>query len=113
MEHSLPCQFNPGPPFAVSDIVLCDVEEFEWQKGFITRAEHPTYIVGLENCHVGDTAVSSASLIPNYAEWEGNTNDFATYVVPPLFLKLREELGQMGSFGVHLDAQQTALRLVD
>ena len=85
MEHSPPCHFNPGPPFAVGDIVLCDVEEFEWQKGFITRAEHPTYIVCLENGHVVDTLVTSASLIETYAEWEGNTNVFCRTWYHPYF----------------------------
>ena len=28
MERGPPVHFNPGPPFAIGDIALCDVEDF-------------------------------------------------------------------------------------
>jgi hypothetical protein len=74
MERGPPVQFNPGPPFAICDIVLCDVEEFGLQKGLVTRSDHPSYVICLDSGHVVDTSVTSAVLIPSYAEWEGNTN---------------------------------------
>ena len=112
MERGPPVQFNPGPPFATGDIVLCDVEEFGKRWGLVTRSDHPNYVICLDNGHVVDTAITSAVLIPSYAEWEGNTNDLAPYVEPALFTKLRSEMCQSGSYGMHLDAQRTALRLV-
>ena len=113
MERGPPVQFNPGPPFAICDIVLCDVEEFGLQKGLVTRSDHPSYVICLDSGHVVDTSVTLAVLIPSYAEWEGNTNDFAPYVEPAIFTKLRHEMSQSGSYGVHIDAHHTALRLVD
>ena len=113
MERGPPLQFNPGPPFAKADIVMCDVEEFGLRSGFVTCADHPRYIICLDNGHEVDTSRTPAHLIPSYAEWEGNTNDLAPYVEPPIFVKLRSELSQLGSFGVHIDAQHTALRLVE
>ena len=109
MERGPPLQFNPGPPFAKGDIVMCDVEEFGLRPGFVTCADHPRYIICLDNGHEVDTSRTPAHLIPSYAEWEGNTNDLAPYVEPPIFVKLRSELSQLGSFGVHIDAQRTAL----
>ena len=113
MERGPPVQFNPGPPFAICDIVLCDVEEFGLQKGLVTRADHPSYVICLDSGHVVDTSVTSAVLIPSYAEWEGNTNGFALYMEPAIFTKLRHEISQSVSYGVHIDAHHTALRLVD
>ena len=49
-------QFNPGPPFAIGDIIFCDVEEFGLTRGLVTRAEHPSYIICLDNGHVVDTS---------------------------------------------------------
>ena len=106
-------QFNPGPPFAIGDIVLCDVEEFGLQKRCVTRADHPSYIICLDNGHVVDTAETPAGLIQSYAEWEGNTNNFAPYVEPPIFAKLWSETSQLGLFGVQIDTQCKALHLVD
>ncbi len=57
----------------------------------------------------GDTSKTPAWLVPTYAEWEGNTNDFAPYVEPPIFIKLHSEMNQLGSFGTHIDTQRTAL----
>jgi len=115
MERGPPLQFNPGPPFAIGDIVFCDVEEFGLQRGLVTRADHPDYVIvlDLDNGHVVDTSVTPAYLIPSYAEGEGNTNDLAPYVEPDIFVGLRQEMTQAGSYGVHIDAQHTALRLVD
>jgi len=113
MERGPPVQFNPGPPFAIGDILLCDVEEFGLQKGLVTRADHPSYEICLDCGHVVDTSATSAVLFPSYAEWEGNTNKFAPYVEPDIFTKLRQEMSQSGSYGMHIDAQNTALRLVD
>ncbi len=113
MERGPSVQFNPGPPFAVGDILLCDVEEFGLQKGLVTRADHPSYEICLDCGHVVDTSVTSAVLFPSYAEWEGNTNKFAPYVEPDIFTKLQQEISQSGSYGMHINAQNTALRLVD
>jgi hypothetical protein len=70
-------------------------------------------VICLDNGHVVDTSVTPAHLIPSYAEWEGNTNDFAPYVEPDIIAKLRAEMSQPGSYGVHIDAQHTSLRLID
>jgi hypothetical protein len=110
MERSPPVQFNPGPPFVIGDIVFCDAEECGGlPRGFVTRAEHPIYIIFLDNGHVVDTSKTPAWLVPTYAEWEGNTNGFAPYVEPPMFTKLHSEMNQLGSFGTHIDAQRTVL----
>jgi hypothetical protein len=109
MERSPPVQFNPGPPFAFGDIVLCDVEEFGLTRGLVTRAENSGYIICLDNGHVVDTSKTPEDLIPSYVEWKGNTNDFVPYVEPPIFIKLRSEMTQLGSFGTHIYAQRTAL----
>jgi hypothetical protein len=75
MERGPPLQFNPGPPFATGDIVF--VEEFGLRRGLVTRSDHPSYVICLDNGHVVDTSATPAFLIPSHAEWEGNTNDFA------------------------------------
>ena len=36
MDQDPPGQVNPGPQFARSDIIVCDVEEFDLQKGLVT-----------------------------------------------------------------------------
>ena len=78
-------------------------------KGFVTGAEHPGYIICLDNGHVVDTSKTPATLIPSYAEWEGNTNVFAPYVEPPIFSKLRSEMTQLRLFGTYIDTQRSAL----
>jgi hypothetical protein len=88
MERGPPLQFNPGPPFAIGDIVFCDVEEFGLQRGLVTRADHPGYVIVLDNGHVVDTLVTPAYLILSYAEGEGNTNNLAPYVEPDIFVGL-------------------------
>jgi hypothetical protein len=88
MERGPPLQFNPGPPFAIGDIVFCDVEEFGLQRGLVTRADHPVYVIVLDNGHVVDTSALPAYLIPSYAEGEGNTNNLAPYVEPDIFVGL-------------------------
>ena len=88
MERGPPLQFNPGPPFAIGDIVFCDVKEFGLQRGLVTRADHPVYVIVLDNGHVVDTSASPAYLIPSYAEGEGNTNNLAPYVEPDIFVGL-------------------------
>ena len=93
---------------------MCDVEELGGLRmGLVTLADHPHYMICLEDGHMVDTSKVSAALIPWYAEWRGNTNKFAPYVEPDTFIKLRRDMTQVGSYGVHIDAQHTALRLVN
>ena len=113
MERGPPLQFEPGPPFAVGHIIMCDPAGCGLQPGLVLRADHPSYLLSLEDGRQVDTAVSPTGIFPFYAQWEGNTNNLACYVEPPLFVKLRSEYCQVGSYGTHVDAQHTALQLVN
>lgn len=113
MASHLPVQFNPGPPFAIGAIVLCDSEEFGKRWGLVMRSDHPFYLIHLDNDQVIDNSVTSVILVPSYADWEGNTNDFVQYVEPPLLKKLRSEMNQAGSYGVYIDSQNTALKCIE
>jgi hypothetical protein len=104
--------FNPGPPFAIGNIVVCDMVEQCGNKrmGLVTRADHPHYVVCLDNGLTVDTAVTDVVLFPSYAD---SNEEFAPYVEPAIFTELRSKMTQVGSFGVHLDSQTAALQRVD
>ena len=54
------------------------------------QADHPNYVICLENGNMVHTATMSTAVMPGYAEWEGNTNDLSTYEEPPLFEKVAQ-----------------------
>ena len=105
-------QFNPGPPFAIGNIVVCDMVEQCGNKrmGLVTQADHPNYVICLDNGLSVDTAVADVVLFPSYAD---SNEEFAPYVEPAIFAELRSKMTQVGSFGVYLDNQNTALQRID
>ncbi len=100
---------NPGPPYAVGDVILCDPPGQErLQRAYVLDADHPRYKLRLESGRTLSTFVgrTGAWLTPRYAPGE-----FASGQDDP-FSNIRTENLQIGSFGIHIDAQLESLRKV-
>jgi hypothetical protein len=104
-------KFNPGPPFAIGSIVICDMVDWcnNKQMGLVTRADHPNYVVCLDDGRMVDTTVTNVVLFPSYAD---SNEEFAPYVEPTVFTELRSKMSQVGSYGVYIDYQNTALNSI-
>lgn len=98
---------------AIGAIVLCDSEEFSKRWGLVMRLDHPNYLIHLDNDQLIDNSDTSVILVLSYADWEGNTNDFVQCVEPLLFTKQRSEMSQVGSYGVYINSQNTALKSIE
>ena len=110
---------NPGPPFKVGDIVLCDIPGKLWgvdpkinclQRGFIMQADDPNYKIRLEQ---GATVWTNRSEFWLQLHWAmGLGTQFAEDVDNP-FADLRDDPSmRFGSYGVHINAQCDALKKV-
>jgi hypothetical protein len=77
--------------------------------GLVTQADHPNYVVCLDSGFTVDTAVMDVVLFPSYAD---SNEEFAPYVEPTIFTEQRSKLTQVGSYGVYIDSQNTALQSI-
>ena len=110
---------NPGPPFKVGDVILCDIPGQLWgmdpmvnwlQRGFIMQAEHPNYKIRLERGATVWTNTSESWLQPRPLQGVGT--DLAGDADDP-FSDLRGDSSlRFGSYGIHLDAQRDSLTKV-
>jgi hypothetical protein len=111
---------NPGPPFAVGDVIHCNVGSHGLQRAFIIMSDHPHYQLRLEVGITVKTSIQEAWMAPCLNNGPGNPNDLAPDADNP-FTSIRHEveLGQrtgkqrMGSYGVHIDAQRNSLLMVE
>ena len=97
---------NPGPPFAVGQVILCDVPGHlsgldptvsVLQQGFIMEAEDPRYKIRLENG----------------ATWaQGPGTQFAEDQEDP-FADLQGDTSlRLGPYGIHINSQRNSLEKV-
>jgi len=99
-------------PFAVGEVITCDVGDHGPQRGFVMKADHPRYKLRFKGGATLTTSHSKAFLIPRLKGLAPHQDD--------PFNKVRKEVergvaGQprVGSYGVHGDAQRESLCLVD
>ena len=57
---------STGPPFAVGDEVLCNPETICVLRVWVLEAEHPRYVLRLEDGSTVDTGNNKCSLFPTY-----------------------------------------------
>ena len=111
---------NPGPLFAVGDVINCDEGKHGRQWAFVCNADHPPYQLKLESGATVSTSMQETWLTPQFATGPGNPNNLAPPQDDP-FPKLRRnfERGKagtkqrIGSYGVHGNAQRKSLCLVE
>ena len=107
---------STGPPFAVGDKILCDSGTGWILRAWVLEAEHPRYVLRLDDRSTVDTGNNKCSLFPAYLHGK-----FSPAPDDP-FLDLRAEhsipidgIGlnvRRGSFGVVVDAQLDSLRRI-
>ena len=110
---------NPGPPFKVGDVILCDIPGQLWgmdpkvnwlQRGFVMQAEHPNYKIRLEKGATVWTNTSESWLQPRPLKGVGT--ELAEDVDDP-FADLRGDSSlKFGSYGIHVDPQRDSLKKV-
>jgi hypothetical protein len=101
-----PLRFNPGPPFAVGDRILCELPGDVLQKAFVLVAAHPTYKIRTERGRTVTTHFGESRLKGSYAPGQ-----FAEDVIYP-FGDINTDKLKMGSYGIHVDSQIDSLRKV-
>jgi hypothetical protein len=110
---------NPGPPFKVGDIILCDIPGKLWgmdpkvnwlQQGFVMEANHLRYMIRLEKGATVWTNTWESWLQPRWVTGpviqfaEDQDNPFADVRADPTL--------RMGSYGIHINAQQDLLEQI-
>ncbi len=100
---------NPGPPFAVGDVIMCNVlgSIKGLQRGFIFMVNHPKYCIQLEEGRTVGTSTGESWLSPCWAPGEFTPDQDDPFVKEKAKKKLK-----MGSCGIHVDSQLEALRKV-
>ncbi len=107
---------NPGPPFKVGDVILCNIlgnfggmdPKVSWlQQGFLMEADHPCYKIQMEKGATVWTNMRESWLKAQWATGPGT--QFADNKDHP-FADLRANPNlKIGSYGIHIDAQHNAL----
>ena len=100
---------RPGPPFAAGDTVLCDMvdEDIACQLAYVVQANHPVYLLRLEDGRTIDTCDVNVILFPCYS-----SSCFAPDEEDPFVdVKLESQVAR-GSFGIQVDAQRDSLRRI-
>ena len=107
---------EPGPPFAVGQVIMCDVPTHlhggipfhsTLERGFIVEADHPRYRIRLERGATVWTSTMESWLTPRWAPGEfapDQDDPFATLRGDPSL--------KIGSYGIHVDAQLDSLEKV-
>jgi hypothetical protein len=108
---------NPGPPFAVGNVMLCDnisgllygrdpgQSVLQW--GFVLEAEDARYKIRLENGATVWTNTKESWLKPRWAPGE-----FAEDQDDPFDDFHAEPTSRLGSYGLHIDSQLDSLEKV-
>ncbi len=107
---------NPGPPFKVEDVILCNIPGNFWgmdpkvswlQRGFVMEADHPRYKIQMEKGAMVWTKMRESWLKARWATGPGT--QFADDKDDP-FANLRADPNlKIGSYGIDVDAQHNAL----
>jgi hypothetical protein len=101
--------YYPGPPFPVGDVILADVGKHRLQRAFVMESDHPQYQLRLENEVTVSTSIQESWLKSRILGMAPDQDD--------LFAKIRKEVKRgifkMGSYGMHGDAQQESICLVE
>jgi hypothetical protein len=101
--------YHPGPPFPVGDVILVDVGEHDLQQAFVMELDHPQYQLRLENRVTVCTSIQESWLKARMLRMAPDQDD--------LFVRICKEVERgplkMGSYGVHGNAQQESLCLVE
>jgi hypothetical protein len=101
--------YYPGPPFPVGDVILADVSERRLQQAFVMESDHPQYQLRLENGVTVSTRIQELWLKSRISGMAPDQDD--------PFAKIRKEVKRgplkIGSYGVHGDAHQESLCLVE
>ena len=110
---------NPGPPFAVGQVILCDVSGHlsgldptvsVLQREFIMEAEDPRYKIRLEN---GATYWTDSQESWLHAWWaQGPGTQFAEDQDNPFADMQSDTSLRLGSYGIHIDSQRNSLEKV-
>jgi hypothetical protein len=118
-ERGGPIVLNPGPPFAVGDVIRADVGKHGLQRAFVLRADHPRYQLRLEDGTTIGTSTHDSWLQPRYATGPGNPNGLAPDQDDP-FGDIRKTIAasrsrgsKIGSYGILGDAQLESLRRIE
>jgi len=67
-ERGGPIVLNPGPPFAVGDVIMSDVGKDGLQWAFVLRADHPRYQLRLADGTTVGTSTHDSWLQPRYRQ---------------------------------------------
>lgn len=104
-----PLKRNPGPPFRVGDVLHCEIAARAYiQNGVILEADDPRYLIKLDDDTMVDTSKELVYLVPHPAPGQ-----LAPHPSIAHFEEDIRKLGdQVGSLGVHLDAQEASLQRV-
>ena len=108
-ERGGPIVLNPGPPFAVGDVIRSDVGNHGLQRAFVLRADHPRYQLRLADGTTVGTSTHDSWLQPRYATGPGNPNGFAPDQDDP-FVDIRKTIVASRSRG---GAQLESLRRIE
>jgi hypothetical protein len=103
-------KLNPGPPFAVGDVIIVDVPGHPpgRQQAFVMNADHPRYRIRLEKGGTVWTSMGKAWLQPRIAPGQLAPKSDNPLVDLQAGTKLK-----LGSYGVHIDAQLESVEKVD
>jgi hypothetical protein len=71
------CVHNPGPPFAVRDVILCNVGNHGLQRAFVRLADDPWYQLYLPLGVMVETSLRESWLAPCLDQSPGNLNNIA------------------------------------
>ncbi len=106
---SLGPRINPGPPYAVGDVIMCDVPGASrgLQRAFVLWADHPNYRLRLEEGWTVTTHIGESWLWPGLAPGrsaKGHDDPFAN---------VRDDVNlKMGSYGMQVDSQLISPRKI-
>jgi hypothetical protein len=110
---------NPGPPFAIGDMIMCNVGNHGLQWAFVRMADDPRYELLFESEITVETSRGELFMMAWFDTSPGNANDLVLDQDDPWESVRHEvELGQgmgkekMGSYWVHGNAQSESLLLI-
>ncbi len=99
---------NPGPPFAVGDVIMCNIcGTAGLQQAFVLSADHPKYHLCLEEGRTVGTHVGEAWMSPRWVPGEFVEDQDDPFARVWTNYKLK-----MGSYGIQVDLQLESLQKI-
>ena len=71
-----PIVIDPGPLFAIGDVIWSNIVKHDLQHAFVMEVDHPCYKLRLANRTTVSTSTHDIWLWPQYATWAGNPSSF-------------------------------------